>query len=657
MKAGERMKIKKIKTKVGKRRNVRASADYIITDVETDEHGGDELDAEVSAIATQPTGSRVVTSGAINTMADDFDGGRKELELLDRSYHGRGDTAGHYVLSWRPTERPSQDQKMQSIEITLKNLGYHNHACVWVEHGDKPHSHIHLLVSRLDPEADTPRIGGAGASVGFVTTRAGVTRHRDHEELSLARAEAEICREHGWEPTPNALYGPDLELTKRPGDPNRLTLRPRALDYEARHNRPHPTRILGEAAITSLRNATSWDEAHVALAEHGVVLERVKKGSHGREGAILRSGQTRLRLSALPADLALKKLDKRWGTPVSGKQKPVPPVAGSLSLHAAVAKPISAQFSPQQVKNELKCAVSNAASWEDFLCELQRHNWSLERSGGGALIVAGEHRIKLSQIPGRPSYAILCNKWGEIENSNLSDDVLRIVSYHEAIATPVSPASPTPKIKTARPRDTLSLPPWALETKKQAGRLSKEQALATEAQKIIRNSIQSDTSIEATLSRLDCAGFSTTITTFEASRGRQFVSGIKLQKQGIIISLNDLPDDCNKLRKIGMVFGEIYTRPLPKNLCNSKSRPNCTGISPSIFIAFLKQCVNILCKIAPFIKNFEVRPKRHSNHESTDEMTLAQRTGIVEFQKQLFETQRIQQAKIYTHLEVIHEIR
>ncbi|MYL81815.1 relaxase/mobilization nuclease domain-containing protein [Desulfovibrio aerotolerans] len=623
------MKIKKIKTKDKSRRSAKASAAYLISEKTNDSQCDDVEFDKTNGVSE--TNVRVLASGSLNTFGNSFDEGRKELELLDKSYKGRGDAVGHYMLAWRAGETPTKEKKIDAINILLKNVGFKNHPCIWVEHGDRPHPHVHLLVSRIDPDSDPirPDIKNFGGMVQLKSTRKKKEILHTHEEFCCARAEAEICHDQGWEPTPNALYSSDLQLVERNNVQNELKLRPRILTYEAHHNKPHPARILGNTAIDVLKKSSSWEEAFELFAKKAISLERVQKGPKNREGAYLRSGRTSLKLSALPNEFSLKNLDKKFGKPVSDQEKPEPAIACELALHVVAAKPISENYSLKQIKNVLKKSVSDALSWKDFLNDLKRENWKVERAGGGALIVAGEHRVKISQIPGKNSYSKLCSKFGQtIEEANLSCDLLNIVQYHEAISPKITNKEFF-DVETEVIHSNLNSPSLAQEKKIQVEVQYPKRKIIIEAQSIIRTSMTIDTSIQHTTDRLFVAGFSVKFQTYETSDGRIFASNLTFEKNDFFVSLNNLSEDCNKLSKIGEAFGERYNKPLPQNFINRIEKNN--G-----FIDFVKKCFSLITRFIPNYKKFETKHRTFSNN-----MSIAQKVQIIESQKAIIGTQQL----------------
>ena len=58
----------------------------------------------------------------------------------------------HYALSWHPDDEPSTEQMMRCAHQTLDRLGLSYHQAVFVEHTEKPHKHVHVIVSTCDPE-------------------------------------------------------------------------------------------------------------------------------------------------------------------------------------------------------------------------------------------------------------------------------------------------------------------------------------------------------------------------------------------------------------------------------------------------------------------------------------------------------------------------
>ena len=56
-----------------------------------------------------------------------------------------------YSLSWHPSERPTRAEMVRAADETLKVLGADNREAVIVAHTDRAHSHVHIIVNRVDP--------------------------------------------------------------------------------------------------------------------------------------------------------------------------------------------------------------------------------------------------------------------------------------------------------------------------------------------------------------------------------------------------------------------------------------------------------------------------------------------------------------------------
>ena len=58
----------------------------------------------------------------------------------------------HLTLSWAPDETPGRGEMSRAVEESLTALGLQRHQALVVAHADTPHRHVHVIVSRVDPE-------------------------------------------------------------------------------------------------------------------------------------------------------------------------------------------------------------------------------------------------------------------------------------------------------------------------------------------------------------------------------------------------------------------------------------------------------------------------------------------------------------------------
>lgn len=58
----------------------------------------------------------------------------------------------HYSLSWSPGERPGRPEMLEAARGSLKALGMSDRQALVVEHTDREHRHVHVVVNRVSPE-------------------------------------------------------------------------------------------------------------------------------------------------------------------------------------------------------------------------------------------------------------------------------------------------------------------------------------------------------------------------------------------------------------------------------------------------------------------------------------------------------------------------
>src|SRR5262249_51196501 len=57
-----------------------------------------------------------------------------------------------FSLSWDPTDRPSREHMIATVESFLKHMGWHENQAVLVAHDDKEHRHVHVMLNVIHPE-------------------------------------------------------------------------------------------------------------------------------------------------------------------------------------------------------------------------------------------------------------------------------------------------------------------------------------------------------------------------------------------------------------------------------------------------------------------------------------------------------------------------
>lgn len=75
-------------------------------------------------------------------------------------------TVYHYSINFNPDDKLSPEIQRDAVKGSLKALGLSDHQALAVEHTDKAHNHIHVMVNLIDPSnglsAATPQMGDDG---------------------------------------------------------------------------------------------------------------------------------------------------------------------------------------------------------------------------------------------------------------------------------------------------------------------------------------------------------------------------------------------------------------------------------------------------------------------------------------------------------------
>lgn len=58
----------------------------------------------------------------------------------------------HISLNWHPAEVPDREAMIAGAEGFLKAMGWDQQPAILIAHNDRPHSHVHIVLSAIDPE-------------------------------------------------------------------------------------------------------------------------------------------------------------------------------------------------------------------------------------------------------------------------------------------------------------------------------------------------------------------------------------------------------------------------------------------------------------------------------------------------------------------------
>ena len=105
----------------------------------------------------------------------------------------------HYSLSWSPDERPVRAEMLEAARGSLQALGMADRQALVVEHTDRAHRHVHVVVNRVS--ADDGRAASSSNDARTLSSWArtwerehGVVRCRRRRAPVLERAAASLTR-------------------------------------------------------------------------------------------------------------------------------------------------------------------------------------------------------------------------------------------------------------------------------------------------------------------------------------------------------------------------------------------------------------------------------------------------------------------------------
>lgn len=58
----------------------------------------------------------------------------------------------HISLNWHPDQQPTREEMIAAAEDFLNRMGWEEHQALLVAHNDKAHAHVHIELSRINPE-------------------------------------------------------------------------------------------------------------------------------------------------------------------------------------------------------------------------------------------------------------------------------------------------------------------------------------------------------------------------------------------------------------------------------------------------------------------------------------------------------------------------
>ncbi|MDR1510805.1 MAG: relaxase/mobilization nuclease domain-containing protein [Synergistaceae bacterium] len=238
----------------------------------------------------QPPGEKIDYTGCVNLAS--VETATIEMESLAFLNKRCKDPVMHLLLSWMENETPSVEQVKEAVRLTLDELNLSRCQAVYSLHQNTDNMHLHICVSRIDPET-RKTITPAGG-----WTRRGMERTARRVERAQGRASAE----NAW-----SEFNESGELVRKPVNSDTAKIPQKVNDAENLTGEQSAVRKAQEVLKGSIKNIGGWSDLHSLMASNGMRYE--KKGS----GAVIHVGEVIVKASSVSRDLSFAKLEKRIG--------------------------------------------------------------------------------------------------------------------------------------------------------------------------------------------------------------------------------------------------------------------------------------------------------------------------------------------------------
>lgn len=262
----------------------------------------------------------------------------------------------HTIIAWHPDERPTPEDMQSIARETLQRAGLAEHQAFVVGHGDKAHSHLHMMINRIHPET-----GRAWSDA--------------HSHRRFGRIMRELAEEYGFRHVPAHSFNPELtdERPKEPGSAATYAARQGANTSRTQWSR-RQARTFTARINEKLDPASTWDDLHVLFAAEGVELEAKGKGH------VVGNATSYVKLSALGLQPTAKNLIKRRSParpPPSRRTHATRPLIDAVDLARAfralgLADAADVRAAIQQANAPRNAKLAKASLIEQLLASLRQ---------------------------------------------------------------------------------------------------------------------------------------------------------------------------------------------------------------------------------------------------------------------------------------------
>jgi hypothetical protein len=237
----------------------------------------------------EEAGEKIAFTGCLNLMSVDT----ATLQMNSLAFQNKrcADPVMHLLLSWRENENPTHEQAVEAVNIALGELNLSQCQAVYALHQNTDNMHLHICVSRIDPE-----------TAKAITPAGGWTRR------AMERAARRIEHAQGWQVENNTWseINERGEIVRKPMS-SETKIPQKVSDMENLTGEQSAIRKAQEALKNRIKGFSTWEEFHNVLSLNG--MKYMKKGS----GAVIVVGEITVKASDVSRNLTLGKLEKQMG--------------------------------------------------------------------------------------------------------------------------------------------------------------------------------------------------------------------------------------------------------------------------------------------------------------------------------------------------------
>lgn len=167
----------------------------------------------------------------------------------------------HLMIAWAPDERPEPIIMQTIARETLAQAGLGEHEAFVMGHGDRDHTHLHMMVNRVNPQT-------------------GVAWRVSHDYARFDRIMRDLAAQYGFRAVPAHLFAPDEtdEMPKKPNSRATYAGKRGAPTTRLQWSRAN-ARELGARISETLDAASTWDDLVGLVDAEGYRLEVKGRGN------------------------------------------------------------------------------------------------------------------------------------------------------------------------------------------------------------------------------------------------------------------------------------------------------------------------------------------------------------------------------------------